>query len=226
MTLTTIARGSTLATGINVFTLPREREAALIETLEAINREILAHKYPMIVSANFHRAIDAPIVINYNQYNDRAQGQFLRTQANVAPLMKRTHDLSDEHEIRWYETADVVTAAGPEDRIEMDDQRGQVAAIGVFTLAPEKQADLLALLRRYGNALKESQARGFVGIASHRGYKGENVASYEQWESADAYRAAMARAPAAEMLATIRALAETSALHLYEVLSVNRFQAA
>jgi len=63
MPVTPIARGSKIATGINVFTLPPDRHQALIETLTAINREILAHKYPMIVSANFHRAVDAPIII-------------------------------------------------------------------------------------------------------------------------------------------------------------------
>jgi len=44
MPVTPIARGSKIATGINVFTLPAERHQALIETLTAINREILAHK--------------------------------------------------------------------------------------------------------------------------------------------------------------------------------------
>src|SRR5579863_8477915 len=152
MPVTPIARGSTLATGINSFTLPADRHEALIETLTAINREILTHKYPMIVSANFHRAVDAPIIVNYNQYTDRAQGQFLRTQANVAPLMKRTHDLSEKHEIRWYATADVVTARGPEDRIEMRDDRGNIGVLGIFTVAAERQSELLAQLKRYGEA--------------------------------------------------------------------------
>ena len=154
-----------LATGINVFTLPTERHQALIDTLTAINREILTHKYPMIVSANFHRAIDAPIIVNYNQYTDRAQGQFLRTQANVAPLMKRTHDLSEKHEIRWYEIADVVTAAGPEDRIEIRDDRGSIGVVGIFTVAADKQGELLALLKRYGEALKVAPC---AGLYRHR----------------------------------------------------------
>jgi antibiotic biosynthesis monooxygenase len=223
MAITTIAHGSTLASGINVFTLPRDRQPALIETLTAINHEILTHKYPMNVSANFHRGIDAPIVINYNQYTDRAQGQFLRTQANVAPLMKRTHDLSDEHEIRWYETADVVATEGAGDRIDISDDRGNIAAIGIFTVAPEKQSDLLALLRRYGEALKGARAPGFAGIATHRGYQGGQVASYEQWTNAAAYRAATGRGSAAEALDHIRAIAEASELHLYDVVSVTRF---
>ena len=63
MAVTTIATANKLATGINVFTLPRERHAELIGILTAINDEILKHRFPMNVSANFHRAIDAPVVL-------------------------------------------------------------------------------------------------------------------------------------------------------------------
>ncbi|HWE73332.1 MAG TPA: antibiotic biosynthesis monooxygenase [Stellaceae bacterium] len=225
MPVTPIARGSTLATGINVFTLPTERQAALIETLTAINHEILTHRYPMVVSANFHRALDASIIINYNQYTDRAQGQFLRTQANVAPLMKRTHDLSEGHEIRWYEVADVVAAGGPSDRIEIRDDGRAVGVVGIFTVAADKQAALLDRLKRYGETLKAASAPGFRGIATHRGYQAAHVASYEQWASADAYREATVQGPIADLLLQINATAEDAALHPYQVLSVARFQA-
>jgi quinol monooxygenase YgiN len=223
MPVTPIARGSKIATGINVFTLPPERQQALIETLTAINREILTHKYPMIVSANFHRAIDAPIIINYNQYTDRAQGQFLRTQANVAPLMKRTHDLSEKHEIRWYELGDVVTAEASDDRIEISDDGGMIGVLGIFTVAAEKQAELLALLKRYGEALKAAPAPGFAGIATHRGFQPAHVASYEQWTSTDAYRQALASESVVDLLEQIRAAAEVTELHPYDIVSVTRF---
>lgn len=225
MSTTSIIRGSKIATGINVFTLPPERHQALIETLTAINREILAHKYPMNVSANFHRAIDAPIIINYNQYTDRSQGQFLRTQANVAPLMKRTHDLSEKHEIRWYEIADVITASGPADRIQMRDDGQHIGVLGIFTVAAEKQGELLGLLQRYGEALRAAHTAGFVGIATHRGYQAAHVSSYEEWTSAEAYRQAIAQAPAADLLRQIRAVAQETELHPYDVISVTRFDA-
>jgi hypothetical protein len=223
MSVTPITLGSKLAIGINAFTLPTDRHQALIETLTAINREILTHKYPMVVSANFHRAIDAPIIINYNQYTDRAQGQFLRTQANVAPLMKRTHDLSEKHEIRWYEIADVVIAAGPGDRIEIRDDRGDIGVIGIFTVAAEKQGELLALLKRYGEALKTAHVPGFIGIATHRGYQAAHVSSYEHWASVDAYRQGVASKSVIDLLQQIHAAAEVTELHPYDVVSVTRF---
>src|SRR5258706_7951826 len=146
---TVIRSGSMLATGINVFTLPRERHEALIATLDAIDNEILRLGFPMNISANFHRAIEAPIVINYNQYTDRKSGGHLRTRETIAPLMKQTHDLSDKSEIRWYSVADVVTAHGV-DQIENAGDRGKIGVIGSFTVGPEKQSDLFASFKRSG----------------------------------------------------------------------------
>ena len=222
MSVTKIARGSTLATGINVFTLPPERHEALIETLTAINREILTHRYPMNVSANFHRAIDAPIVINYNQYTDRSSGQHLRTRPSVAPLLKKTHDLSEGHEIRWYAIEDVVRADGG-DAIDIDDTRQEIAVVGILAVAAEKQEELLALLKRYGEAAREARTPGFVGIATHRGYRPEHVASYEQWSGVDAYRRAASGPPLASFLSQLRDMVTESELHPYQVLSVTRF---
>lgn len=221
---TVISAASKLATGINVFTLPRERQTELIETLSAINREILQHKFPMNVSANFHRAIDAPIVINYNQYTDRSLGQFLRTQPTTAPLMKRTHELSEKHEIRWYEVTEIVTSNSANDRIEVSDAAKRPAAIGIVTVEPSQQAAILALFKRYGETLRAKRAPGFIGIALHRGDKPEHISTYEQWESVEAYREAMRMQPAASLLENIRKMAPATSLHLYEVVSVTPFK--
>jgi hypothetical protein len=217
---TVIRSGSTLVSGINVFTLPPERHEALIETLNAIDSEILKYKFPMNVSANFHRAIDAPIVINYNQYTDRKSGQHLRTVETIAPLMKRTHDLSDAHEIRWYSVADVVTVDGT-DQIEIADNRGKIGVVGIFTVAPEKQSDLMAGLKRYGEAVKS--APGFGGLATHRGLIADHVSSYEIWDSVAAYGNATSQGPTAGALAKARAIATITELHPYDVVKVCRF---
>lgn len=223
MPVTEIAPQLKLATGINVFVLPAERQPELIETLHAISNEIITHKYPMNVAANFHRAIDAPIVINYNQYNDRKSGQFLRTQPVAKAMLDKTHELSDEHELRWYEVEDVVTTEAPADRLEISETRHNLAVIGIWAVDPAKQSDLLAMLKHYGEALKAARTPGFIGLGTHRGNKPEHVASYEQWASADAYRKAMGGGAAADAIKQMRALATEVSLHQYDVLSVQRF---
>ena len=217
---TVVRRGSTLVTGINVFNLPRERHKDLIETLDAIDDEIVKFKFPMNVSANFHRAIDAPIVINYNQYTDRKAGRHLRTRETIVPLMERTHDLSDSSEIRWYSVEDVVSLDGG-DQIEMTDNRGKIGVIGIFTVAPDTQSDLLAAFKRYGDAV--TSAPGFGGLATHRGLEAEHVSTYEIWDSVDAYRRATAQGPAAGTLASVCTIATVTELHPYDVVRVCRF---
>jgi hypothetical protein len=217
---TVIRSGSTLVTGINVFTTRPERQQELIATLDAIDAEILKFRFPMNVSANFHRAIGAPIVINYNQYTDRKSGQHLRTRETIAPLMKRTHELSDEHEIRWYSIADVVTTDGS-DQIEIADNRGKIGVVGIFTVAPEKQDDLLSSCKRYGEAVKSSS--GFGGMATHRGLMPEHVSTYEVWDSAEAYARATSQGAAADTLASACKVASVTQLHPYDVLRVCRF---
>jgi quinol monooxygenase YgiN len=224
MAITTISTASKLATGINVFTLPRERHPALIDILAAINAEIVSHKFPMNVSANFHRAIDAPIVLNYNQYTDRALGQFLRTQPATAALMKRTHDLSEKHEIRWYEVVDVIGSEGKSDLLEISDSPKRPAVVGIVTVKPGKQDDVLALFKTHGEVLRHAQTPGFVGVALHRGYQEEHISTYEQWESIEAYQVAARNAATAELLSAIGPMITAAERHLYEVVSVTRFK--
>jgi len=211
-----------VATGINVFTVLPDRQKALLDTLGAINHEILVHKFPMNISSNFHCAIDAPVIINYNQYTDRESGQYLRTRSETAPLLKRSHELSEKHEIRWYEVSNVIAADGGY-HIEISDAGGALAVIGIFTVEPGKQGEFLALLERYGQALRSAKARGFIGLAVHRGYHAAHVATYEQWASADAYRHAMQASPTAGLLTEIRETVTAGELHHYDVVAVTRF---
>ena len=57
--------------GINVFTTPRERLDELIVTLGAIADLADSHALPRNMHSSFHRAIEAPIVVNYVQYKER-----------------------------------------------------------------------------------------------------------------------------------------------------------
>jgi quinol monooxygenase YgiN len=210
------------ATGINVFQLPDARRRELLEALHAINEVILTEKLSMIVASNFHVGVDGPVVINYNQYTDRKLGQVLRTIPAAAALTKRTHEVSDEHEIRWYDVADVVTTQSPAE-IRISRESNVVAVIGIFLVAPDRQEELLTALKAYAEALKAARTHGFIGMATHRGHKPEHVASYEQWESVDAYRRAGGDAAVAAAHDRIRGLAEEYLMHMYEVVELARF---
>jgi len=223
MATTIIAARAKLVTGINVFTVSPERRQDLLDTLRAINSEILRQALPMNVSANFHRAIGGSVVINYNQYTDRENIHILRSIPETAPLRKRTHELSESHEIRWYDVADVVTPNPAVDKIEISSDGNTIAAIGILTVKPEKQTEFLALFKTYGDILSGMKAPGFLGIATHRGDEAAHVATYEQWQTADAYRSAAELAPVAAVTNQIRRLTDEGDRQLYDVLDVVRF---
>jgi quinol monooxygenase YgiN len=226
MTTSIISASAKRVTGINVFTLPPERHTELLDTLRAINAEIIRQALPMNVSANFHRAIGGNVVLNYNQYTDRENIHILRSIPETAPLRKRTHDLSDAHEIRWYDVADVIASRPGVDRIEIANDGGYVAVIGILTVKPGKQEEFLALFKQYGETLNGLKAPGFLGLATHRGWEPAYVATYEQWQTADAYNSAQRLAPVAAAAKQISELTEEGERRVYQVLDVVRFDLA
>ena len=223
MTTSIISARDNRVTGINLFTLPRERHGELIETLRAINAQIIAQGLSMILSANFHRSIDGPVILNYNQYTDRENLHVLRSVPGAAALRKRTHELSDAHEIRWYDVADVLTPDPAADTLEIAADGKAVAAIGIFTAKPGRQDALLALLRAYGEALVRLEAPGFLGMATHRGHDAAHVAAYERWDSAKSFEAAAGLAPVVAVSGRFPEFAEMTDRQIYAVIEVAHF---
>jgi heme-degrading monooxygenase HmoA len=206
---------------INVFTTPRERQDDLIATLGAIADLADSHALPRNIHSSFHRAIDAPIVVNYVQYSERAGALEL---ANLArPLVDRTHILSSAHEMRWYDTVDVVTAAGDSDSFSVVAGKEAVAVIGTYVVDPGKRAELLVALKRYAESV--STADGFKAIAILQGQKPEHAATYEVWANDAAYDRATAQ-DAREAMESVRNIASDALVHSYEVVRVNRHKGA
>lgn len=91
-----------------------------------------------------------------------------------------------------------------------------IVLINVFTVAPAKQAALIALL----NQATEEVMRhlpGFVSANIHRGLEGDKVANYAQWRS-EADFVAMQADPAAQVhMQQAAALCESFAASLYRL---------
>lgn len=92
-----------------------------------------------------------------------------------------------------------------------------ITLINVFICAPERQAQLVGLLR----ALTRDVVRhlpGFVSATVHRGLDGESVANYAQWESEAAWRAMVRHNRVRDRMGPIVAIA-TFQPRLYELAS-------
>ena len=64
--------------------------------------------------------------------------------------------------------------------------RAPLTLINVFTVAPEKQDELIELLTEITEQNVRNH-RGFVSASLHRGIDGKKVTMYAQWASVDDY---------------------------------------
>ena len=92
--------------------------------------------------------------------------------------------------------------------------------INVFTVAPERQRELVDLLiEATEKAIKH--VPGFISANIHASTDGTRVVNYAQWESAEALHAMLAD-PAAQKHTTAAAAIASYDPHLYTVESVHR----
>src|SRR5258707_2641053 len=106
--------------------------------------------------------------------------------------------------------------------ISITKERKLITLINIFTVSPEKQAELVALLRR----ATESAVRhvpGFISATLHRSLDGTQVAMYDQWRSVEDYETMRRNAGTSPFFQQALAIA-TFAPGVYEV--VDTFTAA
>ena len=94
-----------------------------------------------------------------------------------------------------------------------------VTLINVFTVAPDRQEELVDLLVRATDEVMCEQP-GFVSANIHRGLDGTHVANYAQWRSRADFEAMLAEPRCREHMAAAAAVA-SFAPALYEVASVH-----
>jgi antibiotic biosynthesis monooxygenase (ABM) superfamily enzyme len=107
----------------------------------------------------------------------------------------------------------------------IDPDQPVTTLINVFTVRPERQAELVELLTR---ATEEVIAGlpGFVSANIHASTDGVRVVNYAQWSDVDAWQAMLADPAAQEHLAAGAEIAESFEPHLYTVESAHGVQPA
>ena len=98
----------------------------------------------------------------------------------------------------------------------IDSSRSGVTLINVFTVAPERCDDLLALLKTATEDVMR-HVPGFVSANLHRAFDGTRVTNYAQWESRAAFEAMLADPAAREHMGKAAELADSFDANLYEV---------
>jgi heme-degrading monooxygenase HmoA len=103
-------------------------------------------------------------------------------------------------------------------------QNSEIATlINVFTVEPEKAADLAELLTSATEKVMQHQP-GFRSANIHLSTDRTRVMNYAQWDSAEAYQAMLSDSTAREHMAAAAALAISFDPHIYTVASVHERQ--
>src|ERR1700742_466461 len=92
--------------------------------------------------------------------------------------------------------------------------------INVFTVEPERAADLAALLDSATEQVMRNRP-GFRSANIHVSTDGTRVVNYAQWDSAEAYQAMLSDPTTREHMGKAAALAVSFDPHLYTVESVH-----
>ncbi len=92
--------------------------------------------------------------------------------------------------------------------------------INVFTVAPERQQELLDVLTEATEQVMRFQP-GFVSANLHRSRDGQYVANYAQWRSAADFEAMLANPEAREHMGRCSDIATEVRPVLYDVVSVD-----
>ncbi|MGW1792459.1 antibiotic biosynthesis monooxygenase family protein [Streptomyces tubercidicus] len=92
--------------------------------------------------------------------------------------------------------------------------------INVFTVRPERQAELVAVLSRATEETMKDRP-GFISANIHASADGKRVVNYAQWESEAHFRAMLADPEAREHMTEAAALSEGFDPRLFAVESVH-----
>jgi quinol monooxygenase YgiN len=87
MASTSIAKGLTPVTLINVFTVEPQNQAKLVEMLNEATEKTMRHQ-PGFVSANIHESLDGARVVNYAQWRSKQDFERMLKNARAGEHMK------------------------------------------------------------------------------------------------------------------------------------------
>ncbi|MGW3011017.1 antibiotic biosynthesis monooxygenase family protein [Streptomyces sp. NPDC001219] len=106
------------------------------------------------------------------------------------------------------------------DSTRIETGRGIATLINVFTVLPERQAELVAVLSRATEETMKGRP-GFISANIHASADGERVVNYAQWESEQHFLTMLADPEAQEHMTAAAALAEGFDPRLFAVESVH-----
>ena len=188
--MTTISPEEEIYTLINVFTVDPEKQQHLADTLIETTESLLK-SLPGFISASIHKSLDGTKVVNYSyaqQKNKKAFEQLIsdpqvRARMGLAVQLGRP----DGH---FYTVKGTITGSNPSENVDTGADEEPYTLINVFTVAPEKQQQLVETLIETTEGWVKPHP-GFLAATIHQSLDETRVANYAQWRNKEAFDRSM-----------------------------------
>jgi len=105
--MSTIEKGRSVLTLINVFTVEQQKQQQLVTLLIEATEQTMKHM-PGFVSANIHRSVDGKKVVNYAQWESMAAFEAMRKNPQAIPHMQAAAALAQFEPI-FCEVSDAIS---------------------------------------------------------------------------------------------------------------------
>jgi quinol monooxygenase YgiN len=188
--MTNISPEEEIYTLINVFTVDPEKQQQLADTLIETTESLLK-SLPGFISASIHKSLDGTKVVNYSyaqQKNKKAFEQLIsdpqvRARMGLAVQLGRP----DGH---FYTVKGTITGSNPSENVDIGADEEPYTLINVFTVAPEKQQQLVETLIETTEGWVKPHP-GFLAATIHKSLDETRVANYAQWRNREAFDRSM-----------------------------------
>jgi quinol monooxygenase YgiN len=188
--MTNISPEEEIYTLINVFTVDPEKQQQLADTLIETTESLLK-SLPGFISASIHKSLDGTKVVNYSyaqQKNKKAFEQLIsdpqvRARMGLAVQLGRP----DGH---FYTVKGTITGSNPSENVDIGADEEPYTLINVFTVAPEKQQQLVETLIETTEGWVKPHP-GFLAATIHKSLDETRVANYAQWRNKEAFDRSM-----------------------------------
>ena len=188
--MTTISPEEEIYTLINVFTVDPEKQQQLADTLIETTESLLK-SLPGFLSASIHTSLDGTKVVNYSyaqQKNKKAFEQLIsdpqvRARMGLAVQLGRP----DGH---FYTVKVTITGSNHSENVDTGADEEPYTLINVFTVAPEKQQQLVETLIETTEGWVKPHP-GFLAATIHKSLDETRVANYAQWRNKEAFDRSM-----------------------------------
>lgn len=207
----TVFKDNPVLAELDIFVTQPDQQWLLIESLIAYTHDILKHQPGYLANA-IHRSLDGLRVVNYVQWQSKANYEAYINNANIALATKISGFFTPDSHLY-----DIFMSEPADSQMQIKANMSELINFGIFRLKdPVNQP---RFLEATAEAIRQiSGQAGLITTHFHRSLDGARAINYGLWNSQELYAKMNANPPMAEPLAQMFSLSNNEfQMSLHEV---------